>query len=69
MNDRTKIEAGSIGNIFINKRKAACCDPRAAKELGFELSAFQIMPKLFYPMLLLVSSLIAIFGIKGGDDK
>ena len=41
----------------------------AAKELGFELSAFQIMPKLFYPMLLLVSSLIAIFGIKGGDDK
>ena len=41
----------------------------AAKELGFELSAFQIMPKLFYPMLLFVSSLIAIFGIKGGDDK
>ena len=41
----------------------------AAKEWGFELSAFQIMPKLFYPMLLLVSSLIAIFGIKGGDDK
>ena len=41
----------------------------AAKELGFELSAFQIMPKLFYPMLLLVSSLIAIFGVKGGDDK
>ena len=39
------------------------------KELGFELSAFQIMPKLFYPMLLLVSSLIAIFGVKGGDDK
>lgn len=38
----------------------------AAKELGFELSAFQIMPKLFYPMLLLVSSLIAIFGIKAG---
>ena len=33
----------------------------AAKELGFELSAFQIMPKLFYPMLLLVSSLIGIF--------
>ena len=41
----------------------------AAKELGFELSAFQIMPKLFYPMLLLASSLIAIFGVKGGDDK
>ena len=41
----------------------------AAKELGFELSAFQIMPKLFYPMLLLASSLIAIFGVKGRDDK
>lgn len=33
MNDRTKIEAGSIGNIFINKRKAACCDPRAGKHM------------------------------------
>ena len=41
----------------------------AANELGCELSAFQIMPKLFYPMLLLVSSLIAIFGVKGGDKK
>ena len=46
-----------------------CIKIQAAKELGFELSAFQIMPKLFYPMLLLVSSLIAIFGVKGGDDK
>ena len=41
----------------------------AVGELGDSISAFQIMPKLFYPMLLLVSSLIAIFGIKGGDDK
>ncbi len=38
----------------------------AVNELGGEISAFQIMPKLFYPMLLLLSSLIAIFGIKGG---
>ena len=33
----------------------------AAHELGYDLSAFQIMPKLFYPILLLVSSLIFIF--------
>ena len=32
----------------------------AVNELGGELSAFQIMPKLFYPLLLLVSSVIAI---------
>lgn len=36
----------------------------AAGELGYEISAFQIMPRLFYPMLLLVSSLIAIAGVK-----
>ena len=41
----------------------------AANELGHEISAFQIMPKLFYPMLLLLSSLIAIFGVKGRKDK
>lgn len=35
----------------------------AVNELGGEITAFQIMPKLFYPMLLLVSSLIAISGI------
>ena len=35
----------------------------AASELGYEISAFQIMPRLFYPMFLLVSSLIAILGI------
>ena len=33
----------------------------AAHELGYDLSAFQIMPKLFYPILLLLSSLIFIF--------
>ena len=33
----------------------------AAHELGYDLSAFQIMPKMFYPILLLFSSLIFIF--------
>lgn len=33
----------------------------AAHELGYDLSAFQIMPKLFYPILLLFTSLIFIF--------
>ncbi|MCI9270234.1 MAG: Na+/H+ antiporter NhaC family protein [Dorea sp.] len=33
----------------------------AANELGYELSAFDVIPKLFYPGLLLVSSLIFIF--------
>ena len=33
----------------------------AASELGFSLSAFQIIPYLFYPFLLLVSSLLFIF--------
>lgn len=33
----------------------------AAHELGFEVSAFDIIPNLFYPGLLLVSSLIFIF--------
>ena len=37
----------------------------AASETGFDLTAFQIMRYLFYPYLLLVSSLIAIFVIKG----
>ena len=32
----------------------------AVNELGGEISAFQIMPKLFYPMFLLFSSLITI---------
>lgn len=33
----------------------------AANELGFELSAFDVIPNLFYPGLLLVSSLVFIF--------
>ncbi len=33
----------------------------AANELGYELSAFDVIPKLFYPGLVLVSSLIFIF--------
>ena len=35
----------------------------AAAELGYSVSAFQIMPNLFYPFFLLVSSLIFIFFI------
>ena len=33
----------------------------AAHELGYELSAFQVIPNLFYPFLLLVSALLFIF--------
>lgn len=33
----------------------------AAHELGYEISAFQIMPKLFYPFFLLLCSLVAIW--------
>ncbi len=33
----------------------------AVGEMGYQLSAFDVMPKLFYPGLLLVSSLIFIF--------
>ena len=36
----------------------------AASEMGYAISAFDIMPNLFYPYLLLVSSLVAIFLIK-----
>ena len=35
----------------------------AAAELGFEVSAFQIIPKLFYPFFLLISSLLFIYVI------
>lgn len=35
----------------------------AVNELGYELSAFDVIPKLFYPGLLLVSSLLFIFVI------
>lgn len=41
----------------------------AVNELGGEVSAFDIMPKLFYPMLLLVSSLIAIARSKQAENK
>ena len=33
----------------------------AAKELGYEVSAFDVIPTLFYPFVLLISSLIFIF--------
>ena len=33
----------------------------AASEMGYAISAFDIMPNLFYPYLLLVSSLVAIY--------
>lgn len=36
----------------------------AAAEMGFALSAFSIMRYLFYPYLLLVSSLVAIFLVR-----
>lgn len=35
----------------------------AATELGYEVSAFQIIPNLFYPYMLLLSSLLFIFVI------
>ncbi|MBE7032099.1 MAG: Na+/H+ antiporter NhaC family protein [Ruminococcaceae bacterium] len=35
----------------------------AVNALGFEISAFDIIPKLFYPYLLLISSLIFIFAV------
>ena len=35
----------------------------AAAELGFTVSAFEIMPYLFYPFMLLLSSLLFIFVI------
>jgi Na+/H+ antiporter NhaC len=37
----------------------------ACAEMGVTLSAFNIMQYLFYPYLLLVSSLVAIFLVKG----
>ncbi len=37
----------------------------AAAEMGLQISAFQIMQYLFYPYLLLVSSLVAIYFVKG----
>lgn len=39
----------------------------AANELGYELSAFDVIPNLFYPGLLLLSSLFFIFVIPGKE--
>lgn len=41
----------------------------AANELGFEISAFDIIPNLFYPGMLLISSLVFIFLIPQKTDK
>lgn len=41
----------------------------AANELGYELSAFDVIPNLFYPGLLLISSLLFIFVIPGKKEK
>ena len=41
----------------------------AATELGFAVSAFQIIPFLFYPFLLLISSLVFIFLVPDRADK
>ena len=41
----------------------------ATAEMGIALSAFQIMKYLFYPYLLLVSSLVAIFLVKEKSGK
>ena len=41
----------------------------AVKELGYSLSAFDIMPNLFYPAFLLISSLIFIYVIPGKERK
>lgn len=39
--------------------------------LGYDISAFQIIPNLFYPYMLLLSSLVFIFIIpdKKSDEK
>ena len=41
----------------------------AAASLGYEVSAFEIIPNLLYPFLLLVSSLVFIFLIPEKGDK
>ena len=38
----------------------------AVHELGHDVSAFNILPYLFYPMFLLVSSLVAVFAVENG---
>ena len=41
----------------------------AATELGCEISAFDIMPNLYYPYILFISSLIFIFFIQNKEPK
>ncbi|MBR5308259.1 MAG: Na+/H+ antiporter NhaC family protein [Clostridia bacterium] len=41
----------------------------AVSTAGFEISAFDIIPKLFYPYLLLVSSLVFIFFVPSRKEK
>lgn len=41
----------------------------AAAELGCELSAFDIMPNLYYPFMLFISSMITIFFVSGKKSK
>ena len=41
----------------------------AAAELGCELSAFQIMPNLFYPFMLFISCMITIFFVSDKKKK
>ena len=41
----------------------------AVSELGYNITAFQILPKLFYPMFLFVSSLIWIYVIPEGKNN
>ena len=41
----------------------------AVAEMGIQVSAFQLMQYLFYPYLLLVTSLISIFFMKGKTQK
>ncbi len=41
----------------------------AVTELGYEISAFQIIPNLFYPFMLLISSLVFIFLVPEKKQK
>ena len=41
----------------------------AAAGLGYEISAFDIMPNLYYPYLLLISSLVFIFLVPERDTN
>ena len=41
----------------------------AVSELGGQISALEIIPKLYYPYLLLISSLVFIFAGKAKGDK